>query len=303
MTMPLVDVTVRSNWQEIGLELAVRRRRQWRAAEVAIAAATLAMLAGTQLFPEWPWHGMFRVVVFIGVLWLLPLWSIMRERTGITSIVSRLGAASLLLLVASAIAFITAPRGAEEQAWTSTLPILVVPGLTWSLLVLLQRRYPISTRILGVTGDRWPVNLVIGIAAGLVLGLHLVLTTFAYPGLRVQPPPGLAVLTWALCFRAGLTALGEELFFRGLGYQLLTNGSSRSVAIATAKLTVLNLPIYLIPIVGAQPQTLVTVVLILVYGAAFSVVATFLRHRQHSLLPGLACNVVFSLFLIAFLKL
>ena len=129
------------------------------------------------------------------------------------------------------------------------------------------------------------------------------LTTFAYPELRVQPTPSLAVLTWALFFRAGLTALGEELFFRGLGYQLLTNGSSRSVAIATAKLTVLNLPIYLIPIVGTQPQTLVTVVLLLVYGAAFSVVATFLRHRQQSLLPGLACNVVFSLFLIAFLKL
>jgi membrane protease YdiL (CAAX protease family) len=299
MATPLVGVTVRSNWREIDRERAVQRLKHWRAAVAAVVVLALVLLGGALLFSDAPWLAPAQIVLMTGVLWLWPIWSIVRAPgfAGITAV--RLGAVALVLLVAVAIALALAPGGTGSQLEGVGLAMLAVPGLTWTCLFLLHRRYPISTRILGLTRDRWVVNVVIGVAAGVVLGLHLVLTTLAVPGVRPQTPPSPGVMIWVLLFRAGVMALGEELFFRGWCYQLLTGGSSQSFALATTKLVAISAPVVVWPFLGGGLEAPAGVALALAYGVAVGVVATLLRHRQQSLVPGLACNVVFGLFLVA----
>jgi len=300
MAIPLVDITVRPTWQEITEQLAEQRNRLWRAAEVAIAAVTLVLISAELLFPTWPWHNALHILLLTGVVWLFPLWTIYRANHSLNATVLRLLAASLLLLVVTAIAYATIPRITGGPSWLATLPILAVPAITWSFLYTLHRRYPIPVRMLGLTAERWPVNLTIGATAGVVLGLHLALTTSFLPEARPSLTPTPALLLWALFFRAGLTALGEEMFFRGMGYRLLYDGTPRSLTAAIAKLTLLNLPVYFVFVLEMPPDA-VSAALLLVYGIAFAAVAAFLRHRQQSLLPSLVCNIVFSLFVIAFL--
>ncbi len=101
-------------------------------------------------------------------------------------------------------------------------------------------------------------------------------------------------LAWLLAYQAGLRAPGEELLFRGLVYGALLDDPRARVAPAILRITLLNTLVYLIPMVSAT--TIEGRLGILVYGAALSCTSTLLRHRQHSLLPGMAANIVFSVF-------
>jgi len=57
----------------------------------------------------------------------------------------------------------------------------------------------------------------------------------------------------------------------------------------------LNLLAYVVPLVSAT--TIEGRLGIVVYGTALACTSTLLRYRQHSLLPGMAAHVVFSVFL------
>lgn len=301
MSNPLVGIRIHQDWQSITRELVSQRNRLWRVAEIAIIAVTLVVLSHTLFFPALPWHSALRTLLFAAVLWLFPLWGISR-RAGhsLAGTILRLLAALLLLAAAVAIAYTTLPR-AEDRRWLDTLPILAVPALTWTWLTIMRQRYPISLRMLGLTAESWPINIVIGVAAGLLLGLHLLLTTTYLPLTRPQPVLSPELLLWLFCLRVGVSALGEELFFRGMGYQLLYDGTPRSLWITVTRVSLLSLPVFLAPLLDSQPETLAPALLLLIYGAAFSALATLLRHHQRSLLPSLACNVVFSLFLMLLL--
>jgi hypothetical protein len=56
----------------------------------------------------------------------------------------------------------------------------------------------------------------------------------------------------------------------------------------------LNLLVYVVPLVSAT--TIEGRLGIAVYGAALACTSTLLRRRQRNLLPGMAANVVFSVF-------
>lgn len=303
MPTPLVGVSVRPNWQEIDRERTAQRLRHWRAALIAMVVVALSLLSGALLLSEAPWLVPAQIVVITGVLWLFPVWSIVRAPGAVWITAARLGAIALILLAVLVISLALAPTNASGQHGRSTWAMLAVPGLTWSYLAILHRRYPISVRILGLTLDRWGVNVVIGAAAGVVLGLHLALTMFVVPGARPQAPPGPGWMVWVLLFRVGVIALGEELFFRGWCYQLLVDSFSKNFAAATAKLVALSAPIIVAPLLDSGLESPAGVVVGLAYGMAVGVVATLLRHRQQSLAPSLACNVVFSLFFVALVTL
>ena len=54
MSNPLLEITVRPDWQEIDRRWAARSAELWRSTQVAVLAAVLAsMLLGT-LAPNWP---------------------------------------------------------------------------------------------------------------------------------------------------------------------------------------------------------------------------------------------------------
>lgn len=302
MSHQLLEIKVRQDWQEIAQTLSDQRSRLWRAAEIALIAVSLIVLCDALLFPASPWHDVLRTVLFTSLLWLFPLWTIYRH-CGSSAVATalRLLAALLLLLAAVVIAYATIPSGADQQSWLGMLPILAIPAITWGLLFAIRQRYPVQVRLLGLTFEGWPTNILIGATAGLLLGLHLLLTTSLFPALRSQVMPAPALLLWAVCFRVGISALGEELFYRGMGYHLLYDGALHSLLPALARLTLLSLPIYLVLILDSQIEAIAPALLLLAYGIALSALATLLRHYQRSLLPSLACNVVFGLFLILLL--
>jgi hypothetical protein len=301
MSNALVDVTVRQDWQAIALEITGQRRRLWRVAEVALLSVTILVVTAAKLWPGWPWLGALEALLFTAVFWLLPLTYIFRSvGLSLAAIILRLLAASLLLLTGAAIVYATIPDNGAPSFWPGALPVLLVPIITWSLLFTIRERYPIPVRLLGMTFEHWPINVAIGAAAGLVLGLHLLLISGWLLALEPQSLPDPALLLWALAFRLGLSALGEELFLRGLGYSVIQGGQGTSLLATLVRIALLNLLIYLLPLLNSQPSPVASA-LLLAYGAAFAVTATLLRYIQRSLLPSLACNVVFSLFLIVLL--
>lgn len=301
MSNALVDVTVRQDWQAIAQEIAGQRQRLWRAAVAALVAVTILAFATAGLWPGWPWRGALEAVLFTAIFWLFPLYYVFRSvGLSLAAVILRLLAAALLLPIGVAIVYTTIPDNGDPSFWPGALTVLLVPTITWSLVFAIRRRYPIPLRLLGMTFERWPINVAIGAVAGLVLSLHLLLISSWLLVRELQGLPEPALLLWAFSFRLGLSALGEELFLRGLGYSVIQGSQGRSLLGTLVQIALLNLLIFLVPLLNSQPSPFASV-LLLAYGAAFAVTATLLRYTQRSLLPSLACNVVFSLFLIVLL--
>lgn len=135
--------------------------------------------------------------------------------------------------------------------------------------------------------------LLIGTAAGLAIGFHLLITSKALLAAETQPALTAATLVWLVCVRVGLTTLGEELFFRGWCYHLLVQQTHDSIWSAAAKITLLNVLVY--AVYATSAPSVAAMIWLLAYGALVAFTCIVLRHRFHSLLPGLACNVVASL--------
>ena len=143
-------------------------------------------------------------------------------------------------------------------------------------------------------GDAWLINGLIGAAVGAALGCHLLLVVHDLPDFAGVSRSASA-LAWFISFQLGLRVLGEELFFRGLGFHLLRRlgASDRGL---TAWLVLLNLFAYLW-LLGQGRDPLAG--LLVVYGGVMAFVCTRLRLGRGSLLPGLACQAVFVLFVAA----
>ena len=161
-----------------------------------------------------------------------------------------------------------------------------------------RRRAPPAARALGFVPGDWVYYALAGAAAGVALGFHMLLITRFLPSAPAVHRPSPAEILWLACFVLGLRATGEELLFRGLGYHLLV-GSARPIPAIVAQIAGLNLLLYLMPLSQSTAPALWLVGL--VYGALLAVATTLLRHRSGSLVPGLACNAVFTFFVAAVL--
>lgn len=298
MPQQLLEITVRPDWRELTRQAAVQRLRTWRAVQVALASATLVVLLSRLLLPDWPWHQLLHLTLFGSLFWLLPLWALLRSQQSVQAAVDRLLQLYPWILAAIALAALSQPAPAAGAA-LSWLPLLAlaIPGLTWPVLRTMRRAFPAQCRRLGLVRDRWAINLAIGALAGAALGLHLVLTTSFLPDRpELAGPAGLRVV-WMLGYQVGLMGLGQELVLRGLAYDALMSGAGNGFPAAAARIVILNLFVYLAALAVAPTIQLWDAAWLLAYGAALAFMATFLRRRQQSLLPGLAASVVFNLFI------
>jgi hypothetical protein len=306
-TTPLLTTSVRPDWEELTRERALRRARYWTALQLILVFSTLLVLLLRMAFPSWNGYPVLWVLFFIPLAWTLPLVMIYRG-SGQEELVARRRVLAALGIVCAALAvlWVGAPLAFMPGARIGAPylpPVLAVsvPLLTWPLLVWTYRRFPLASRQMGLAPDGWLVNTAMGAAAGAALGLGLVLALRPpWGGAGLLTPPALPTLAWLLAYEVGLRAPGEELFFRGLVYRILVGDPSARVVPAIARVVLLNLLVYVVPLVSAT--TLEGRLGIVVYGSALACTSTLLRHRQHSLLPGMAANVVFSVFLASHIR-
>ena len=241
----LRDVLVHSDWRARTLQDTARRLRLWRATEVAVTTATLAtVVSGTFLSAE-SWGLAQRAIVYVGVFLLVPLILIRNLRQD--SLQSTLWAMSsgLALLLAIAVALISIPLLASD-AVVPFLPALValLALATWPMAVYMSRRYPTQARQLGLVWNSWSLKMLAGLAAGLALGFHMLITSRFMPVPPAAPAFPLSTILWVTLALTWLRALAEELFFRGWCYHLQFHNTPVISADATAKIVLLNLLAY-----------------------------------------------------------
>lgn len=312
-TTSLLTTKVRPNWEELTRRLALRQARYWTALQLVLVLSTLLVLALGTVFPSWNWLPALWAVLFIPLAWIWPLATIYqatdqyrrsaRHRTlaalGIVFAALAVVCAALAVgLTTAPLAFLTSPAVGEPHL----PPVLglAVPLLTWPLLAWTYRRFPLASRQMGLTPERWLANTAMGAAAGAALGLGLLLAVWPGGETGLIRPLAPATWAWLVAYEVGLRAPGEELLFRGLVYRNAVSDPSVRVARGVFRVILLNLLVYVVPLVFAA--TVEGRLGILVYGAALACTSTLLRHRQHSLLPGLAANIVFGMFLASCLR-
>jgi hypothetical protein len=298
MAKPLFETTVRPDWREIAAATVAEDARLWRRLQLAVIALTLAVLLASSLTPPGRWLILLRTFLTVSVCWGLPLWSIYRTAEDRMQAQRLMGVAAILLAGALIVAIATVPASLANQGVVGRVAnsplVIAVPLLTGLVLAQTVRRFPRRARTLGLVRRSWLRNAIMGSATGAALGFHLLITISFLPGAPEPRMPAPATLIWLVCYFGGLEALGVELLFRGLGFHLLSGALQDDAPRLVTRLTLLNLFLYLIPVSQINPALWIWGV---IYGALLALAATLLRLRQGSLVPGLACNVVFSIFL------
>lgn len=299
MPLPVLETTVRPDWQTITREMSIRRLRLWRAIEIVVALAALIALATGLLFPAWPLARVLPLVLFPVVFWLVPVWTLLRARMAVRPALVRALGSYAVLLVAILLAAITAPAALAGQGWglggsQAWVLSALLPLLTWPVLAWLARSFPAPARAMGLTTARWPVNLLIGVGAGAAMGLHLLLATELTVGLPAVDRSLIPLLAWTFFFLAGLFGTGEELLFRGLAYDLALGNGPVAPLRPILRIVLLNALVYLCAWPSLGLQGLGIVFWFLASAVATTLVTTYLRHRQQSLLPALVCRVLFG---------
>jgi hypothetical protein len=305
-TTPLLNTTVHPDWEELTRQRALRQARYWTALQLGLVFSTLLAVLIKLVYPAWGWHGLVWEAFFVPLAWLVPLITIYRwaprdrsESLRRTLTAAGVIVAAMILVLIGAHQLFAPGVKIGEPSLPPALAV-AVPLMTWPVLGWTYRRFPLASRQMGLMPDRWLVNLIMGAAAGAAMGLGLVLATgwkghFDLSGLRA---PG--AFAWLLAYEAGLRAPGEEMLFRGLAYRMMVGDPNARLAQGITRVVLLNLLAYVVPVVSAT--TIEGRLGILVYGAALAVTSTLLRYRQHSLLPGMAANVVFSVILVGYVR-
>lgn len=294
--MQVLKTIVRKDWQELTQQMLSDNARLWRTILVVVALSALIVLLIGLLPLSKTWQDFFRVAASFSAFCLLPLWTIYRSQRNASQFTL---VACLLFVGNAAVATLTRPSSLGEgtvSSWPVGLAALI-PLTSWLFLIWSHRANPDRVRQLGLVTNGWATNLVIGALAGGILSFHLLLTAGSTADKTFFHAP---TLLWAFCYSAGLQALGEELLFRGLSFPVLYEGLHNSFWKAVMKVSLLNLLVYLVLI--SQNPTPTIGLWIVGYRIVLGFIAILFRHRQRSLIPCLACNTVFSMFLILVIK-
>jgi hypothetical protein len=267
---------------------------------VALAAQLLLRIAA-------PWGVALGAGLFCALFWGFPLWWLWRPAARVATGLSAAtrdsiargraicAASALAVGVVSAVALASATiYGARLERSIAWPLALAIPFAGWGVVALLVRTLPHPMRSLGLTGAAWPINGLIGAVVGAALGGHLLIVIHDLPDFAGASRSASAV-AWFISVQLGLRVLGEELFFRGLGFHLLRRLGAGDRGL-TAWLVLLNLVAYLW-LLGQGREPLAG--LLVVYAGVMAFVCTRLRLSRGSLLPGLACQAVFVFFVAA----
>lgn len=293
--MQLLDIKVRDNWQSITRETFAENVRLWRTVQIAVVLSTLMVLLLMAFGVPEPVSAIFRRLVLPTLLASIALWGVMRS-VGAQRLVFR---GTIIVFAVGILAYIMLPglhiemsQGAVYR-WSSPISIMIA-GMSFGVLYLVGQYFPNIFYQLGLHTDRFGISVLIGTIIGLALGFHLWLVTSYVPGVtyfRLSLP----VLIWSFFYQAGLRALSEELFFRGLGFHLLYRRMHRSFRETSVRIAILNVLMYLVP--ASLTTSTAIGFWVIIYGTVLALTTTFLRYYQRSLIPALSCNVVFSIFL------
>ncbi len=248
-------------------------RRPARAYAQVVGAVALLVAAGL----GWEWAGTFPALghalasgaVHGGLLalgWLLAT----DAASGWSGPVLRLGAMQILVSIIARLQ----PLGA--------LAFLVVPGA-----LLLEGRRQSRLRAIGLGGAR-PAHALAGLAAGALLGAHLLVTasrTFGYRPQTGDLPGYLA----ALAYDVGANALSAEWLFRGAMFSLLwRRWAFWPAALLTTALALLR---YLLD--PALPHAAEARAGAVFYLSLLGLIGCALRAGSGSLLPGYLAALAF----------
>jgi len=298
LSAELHEITIRPDWEaaeHLARAKAARRRIQF---EVLLLAYGMVTIGLTLWRGSAPWAVLVHWVLFALILLVMPLWIALAGQPGRLRTIFRFG---LAVAGAVTLAVVTTPV-AYRFTPIPGLPTLdprlalAIPLLTGGLLVLASRYYPPIRRTLGLLEPYWGRQLVIGLALGAALGLHMIGAIMSLPEATPIRPPTLGNLVWLVGVSAGLFAVGQEISLRGLLHALLRPLPGMRQIPALTVITALNLLLYIAP---ASDLTLTpTLAVCLAYAALFAFMAGALRLRSGSVIASMAANATFCVFLL-----
>jgi hypothetical protein len=295
--MQLFKFEVKPDWQEFDRLRNREYLQLWRSLQGLVIGSTAATILLSILpFPP-PLEIALRTTLTFVVFLTYSLWVIFRSEN---HSIRWLASISLLLVVASLVAGYSFPWPPDESiggAWPHlTLPVsIVIPVIGWSILAMCYRHFPAQLRRIGFFPEHWPFHLLIGFAAGSIVGFHFLISNLLLTGNGGQFITRMPQILWTFLFQIGIAAIGVEFLLRGIGFQLLYEEEQKNFWSVAAKLAILDLLIYIVPMF--HPVWSATWVWLLLYQVAFSFVVTFLRYRQGSLIACIMCNVIFHTLL------
>jgi len=171
---------------------------------------------------------------------------------------------------------------ATGTRWDPRAAIFYLASPLWLTFLALSGR-------LRALGLRWEMPVggsLLGLAAGLTLGGHMLLAAAVTFGHRVTTD-GLVLA--AIAYDAGANVPSSELFFRGALFNRLQRRWSFAAAVTVA--TAVGLLRYLVdPLLPRAPEIIVGT---LVYVTLLGVINAWLLWWSGSLLPGLVASLVF----------
>jgi hypothetical protein len=292
----LHKVTAKSDWRVIeAREAAIRSRLHGKlqlvAATYGLATLALGLWAGMP-----PAFLLLAALLFAAAFVAFPLWTVIhrqpRARETLATAAIVVGASTLL----SALTLPDELRPAN-MAHLIRLPTalaMLVPVAVWTLLFWAGSRHSNLLHGLGLRGGRVFRQCAVGAALGSALGFHFWVVISAAPGLDRLDNVTPAALLWITCVGIGLRSLGEEITLRGLLYRLLPGNTGQWLNERRLRILVLNLPLYLAPIICCSNA--LNLLLGLGYGLLFATMAILLRRALGSAIAPLAANVTFNLF-------
>ena len=294
--MHFLNLQVRRDWQELELQRVTAYQKLWLIIQGLVILSVLTVFVLSEQAFSFPWNEVLRTVFSSALYLLIPFGVIFRSSE---KEYQKLIFAALIFIGAVVLSWVTYPASLQpDGVHFSPLPVflvLLVPLANGMWILITSKSLPQKIRALGLVADGWLVNILIGVAAGCVLGLHLLLTTILLPGSKFPMMPDGSALLWLLCFQIGMSALGEELLFRGLGFSLLFDRLKNPLWMVAIQLTVFNILIYLVQ--AFFSPTILAGLIVVLYRLLLSLLNTALRHQQGSLIPGLISNVILSVVL------
>ncbi len=294
--MHFMNFRVRRDWQELELQKITAYQKLWLILQGLVIISSLLIFVLNEQSLSSPWKESLRTILSSVIYLLIPAW-VIHKANGEGN--RKFFFTVLIFIGLGCLGWLTYPgvfRSNPAQFLSfPVLLVLLVPLISGIWLVYLLNGGQKKSKALGLRTDNWLLDILLGTAAGIMLGVHLLLTTILLPGSKFPVMPDGPTLLWLLSFQLGLTALGEELLFRGWGFNLLFEGLKNPLWMVVIQLAVFNILIYLVQMIVSP--TIITGLFIVLYRLLLSIVNTILRYHQGSLIPGLVSSTILGIFL------
>jgi len=295
--MQLFKLEVKPDWQEFDRRRTCEYVQLWRSLQGLVIGSTAVMILLSALPLPWRLEFTLRTTLSFVLFLSFSLWIVyqsqIRNLWHMVVIFVLLVGASLI----AAYTFAWPPESwLSETGLHLSLPVaILIPVISWGILTWSYRRFPTQMRRLGFFPEQWTINVLIGFMAGSIIGFHFLISTLLLTG-RGGPLISVAPqMLWTFLFQVGIAALGSEFLLRGLGFQLLYQEEQNNFWSVAARIAVLDLLIYVVPMFHSVWS--MAWVGLLLYQVAFSFIVTFMRYRQGSLIACIVCSVIFHTLL------